>query len=956
MRKADLYLLLKNRRRNRRIPSRGLLPVLKPLAKALTAVISLVVVSLLFLAGLTYTRFAANLPSIEILPILLNGEDGELLLPTRLTDRSGSETLLTLANPGIIREYLVIDPAQPHHVSPQLVRAVVASLDPTFWENPGYSLKNWRDPQPATITERLVSDLLLWDEPPSSNRNLRMRLLAAQVVKEYGRTRVLEWYLNSAYFGHLAYGAESAAQLYLQKSARDLTLGDAALLTVLLDAPALNPIDAPGVALESQRLFLADLAEQGIITTEEFSAAVRQTMTLRISLADAQSSAPAFTRLVLQQLESQFGQRRLERGGLIVRTTLDSDLQHQFTCAATTQMLVFENPSASGVAYESEQCEAALLLPTRIFTGLEGQGLATAGLILDPKTGELLAYMGPTRHNGETRTDSRYQPGTLVSPFIALAGFTSGFSPASLRWDTPVSEDQGSVMVNPDGLYHGPVSLRSAIVGDYLTPLVQLANQVDVTRVSKVAEALGFSAITPASAPDLYSSKLQSSLIEVAAAYATLANSGLQAGVTGADGRIAPNLIKMVTSTNNRLILDRSLPSISTSLSEPLAYLVNNVLNDVTAWRDSYGYPNPLETGQNLAVKVGQVTDKSQVWTVGYTPDLVVVTWMGLPQPGSAEIGALVPAGLWNAMIKYATRGVADSGWGMPSGVTLMEVCVPSGMLPSLDCPATRQEVFLSGNEPVAPDTLYEKVQVNRETGQRATIFTDPELIEETVVMNVPSDLRQWAIDNGYTVAPAGYDSIPYLALDPDALLTAPEMFSVVGGKVKISGTAGGDDFSYYTIQVGKGINPESWQQLGDPIAAPVSEGQLLEWDTTTLDGLYAIRLLVVSASKEIHQAVLQVTVDNTPPSIVVSTPLTDQELQLVNGAVTLSANVQDASPLSKVEWWVDGKMAGTQTQTPYAWQLRTKTGKHTVQLKAWDSAGNSAQSPTIQFSITAAD
>src|SRR5512133_1271302 len=219
--------------------------------------------------------------------------------------------------------------------------------------------------------------------------------------------------------------------------------------------------------------------------------------------------------------------------------------------------------------------------------------------------------------------------------------------------------------------------------------------------------------------------------------------------------------------------------------------------------------------------------------------------------------------------------------------------------------------------------------------------------------MNVPVELRQWAIDNGYTVAPAGYDSIPYLAQDPNALLTAPTMFGVVGGKVNISGTANGDDFSYYTIQVGKGINPESWQQLGDPITAPVSVGQLLEWDTTGLDGLYAIRLLVVSTSKEIHQAVLQVTVDNTPPAIVVSTPFADQELQLVNGAVTLSANVQDASPLTKVEWWVDGKLAGTQTQAPYAWQLRAKTGKHTVQLKAWDSAGNSAQSPTIQFSIT---
>ena len=151
MRKADLYLLLKNRRKNRPSHSRSLLPVLKPLAKVLTAVVSIAFVGVLFLAGLTYARFAADLPSIEVLPVLLNASDGELLQPTRLTDRTGNETLLTLTNPGIGREYLVIDPAQPKHVSPQLVRAVVAYLDPTFWESPGYSLKNWRDAQPATI-------------------------------------------------------------------------------------------------------------------------------------------------------------------------------------------------------------------------------------------------------------------------------------------------------------------------------------------------------------------------------------------------------------------------------------------------------------------------------------------------------------------------------------------------------------------------------------------------------------------------------------------------------------------------------------------------------------------------------------------------------------------------------------------------------------------------------------
>jgi membrane carboxypeptidase/penicillin-binding protein PbpC len=118
------------------------------------------------------------------------------------------------------------------------------------------------------------------------------------------------------------------------------------------------------------------------------------------------------------------------------------------------------------------------------------------------------------------------------------------------------------------------------------------------------------------------------------------------------------------------------------------------------------------------------------------------------------------------------------------------------------------------------------------------------------------------------------------------------------------------------------------------------------------LDGLYAIRLLVVNKSNEAHQAVLQVTVDNTPPTIQITTPLLDQELQAINGAVTLNASVQDSSPIIKVEWWIDGKLAGTQTNAPFAWQLKTTSGKHTVQVKAWDSAANTAQSPTTQFSI----
>jgi membrane carboxypeptidase/penicillin-binding protein len=106
-------------------------------------------------------------------------------------------------------------------------------------------------PEPQTITERLVDELLLDSEPDSQIPPPPHALAGSQVVAQYGRTRVLEWYLNSAWFGHYAYGVESAAQLYLEKSASDLTLAESALLTPLLESPALNPLDAPDAAIKA---------------------------------------------------------------------------------------------------------------------------------------------------------------------------------------------------------------------------------------------------------------------------------------------------------------------------------------------------------------------------------------------------------------------------------------------------------------------------------------------------------------------------------------------------------------------------------------------------------------------------------------------------------------------------------------------------------------------------------
>jgi hypothetical protein len=197
----------------------------------------------------------------------------------------------------------------------------------------------------------------------------------------------------------------------------------------------------------------------------------------------------------------------------------------------------------------------------------------------------------------------------------------------------------------------------------------------------------------------------------------------------------------------------------------------------------------------------------------------------------------------------------------MPAGVTESDVCDPSGYLPTADCPDIVREVFLSGSEPTQSDNLFRAYLVNRETGLLATVFTPPDLVEERVFMVVPAEARTWAAAAGIPVPPEAYDSIQLGAPNPNVNITAPSLFAEINGRVEITGTAAGTGFQYYRIQVGQGLNPREWIQIGGNVIAPVTNGLLAEWDTTGLSGLYAVQLVVVYEDQRVETAVVQVTV-----------------------------------------------------------------------------------------------
>lgn len=953
LRKLDTYLIVK---RHHACSSHGREAAVRGWRRTvlvLGIVLVLMMGATLLLVGTAYAWVTADLPSLQKVPALLEPPNGLFLQPTRLYDRSGQHLLLTLENPGTQRRYLPLDESRPVHLSPQLVRVTVAALEPDFWSNPGFRLD-----RSQTLAERLAANLLLENEAPGWRRDFRERLLAAQLTASFGRNKVLEWYLNSAYYGHLAYGADAAAQVYLGHSAAQLDLAEAVLLTAVSQAPSLNPLDAPIAAREGAQMLLARLLTQGALSVEEYTSAAQELAGMQFNKEPQApvNLAPAFTRLALAQVAAQYGRQRVERGGLKVITTLDYDLQMQTVCTLMTQLLRAANDESEIKAPDGSECSAADRLPP-LPPGVPPPSpmLAASAEVLDPLSGQILALVGETHADrGESAGGeffAGHPPGSLLTPFVYLTGFARGMSPASLVWDVPASLPASLTgQTNPDGKFHGPVRVRIAMDNDYLASAAETLAQYGPSSVWQLAGQLGLSSLDNDSEKMIYGGG-EVHLVEAAQAYGVFAAGGMLAGEETTSHRLVSATVLRVESLDGADSSDQSLPQQQTVLSGPLAYLVNNILSDETARWPSLGHPNMLEVGRPTGVKLGQTADRQDAWTIGYTPQRLVAVWFGDP---TGQVDWRVPAGLWHAVIQYASRDLPAEGWSAPPGVTTVAVCDPSGLLPTQDCPNVVDEIFLQGNEPTHPDTLYRSYQINRETGRLATVFTPPELVDTRVYMSVPPEAQDWAREAGIPAPPRDYDAIQVPPPSPDAHITTPDLFAVVSGKVNITGTAAGKNFGYYRIQVGQGLNPRAWEQVGPDGNKPVTEGLLASWDTTSLDGLYAVRLLVVSRDQQVEMATIQVTVDNTPPMVKIVEPSSSEKLAFSSGrppVFQIMAN--DNIGVARVEYYLDGRLTATLGDAPYNYPWTGATqGKHSLTVKVFDRAGNQTDAGPVEFTV----
>jgi penicillin-binding protein 1C len=587
----------------------------------------------------------------------------------------------------------------PAHV----VNATIAIEDKDFYKHPGFSIsgiaralyknifrKSFQGG--STLTQQLVKNAYLTPDR-TIRRKAQELILSLLVEARYSKNEILERYLNEIPYGSTAYGIEAASELYFGKSAQELSLAEAALLAGLPAAPSrYSPFGSrPEFARARQESVLARMVEDGYITSEEAGGAKAE----ELIFSEAQElPAPHFVLWVKEQLAERYGETVVEQGGLRVTTTLDLDLQ--------------------GFAQEAVAEEVSDLEHLNVGNG--------AALVVKPNTGEILAMVGSKDYNASDEDGkvnvifANRQPGSSIKPLnYAFALQNKKITASAPLADIPtcfaVFGQAPYCPQNYDGQFHGAQQARFALGNSYNIPAVRVLALNGLEEFVEFANSMGITTFTD---PSQYGLSLTLGGGEVrpydmAVAFSTLANQGVRKPLTA--------FIKIEDWSGKVLYKrDEEVEGVRVIDPEP-AFIVSHILHDNNARSAAFGTGSYLNVRGHpeVSVKTGTTNDLRDNWTIGYTEQALVVTWVGNNDNspmGGAVSGVSGASPIWNRIMKealdkaeggYYNESEKGHAWPkQPAGIVGASICANTGSVPNehtADCP-TRFEYFLEGTVP----------------------------------------------------------------------------------------------------------------------------------------------------------------------------------------------------------------------------------------------------------------
>jgi 1A family penicillin-binding protein len=763
-----------------------------------------------------------------------------------------------------------------NRISPYLRQATIATEDANFYQHSGidyyalaravyYAVQEGDIVSGASTIPQQVVKMRFLSAERSVMRKIKEAVLSAEISREYQKDKILEIYLNDLNYGNLAYGAEAAAQTYFNKDVADLTLGEAALLAGLPQAPAYyDPYANPERAKDRQAVVLRLMIESEFITRDEADRAWLEPLTYAPVSYDLK--APHFTLFVRQQLEQIIDPKEFFEGGLSITTTLDLRLQ------AEAERIVAE--------------QVASVADRNVSNG--------ALVAMRPDTGEVLALVGSADFDN-VEIDGQVnmalaprQPGSTIKPLVYAMAFAKNDVPAEERWtpgtlvadikqEFPDGANPPYVPTNYDKKERGLVTVRSALGMSLNIPAVRAIQAIGVPNFVAMAPRFGITTLTrPDYGLSLSLGAGEIPLVEMTGAFAILANQGR---------RVPPVTILKITYSDGRVFCEQGTASPCQAdpnsgeqvLSAVDAFLITSILSDNDARSPVFGQNSLLRLDRPAAAKTGTTNDFRDVLTMGYTPQLVTGVWVG--NSDNSEMlnisGITGAAPIWNEFMRTALADQPAIDFTPPPGVRQWEVCADTGTQPSVACPEKRTLWFAEDRPPLPPEKdLHQRIKLDKLTGKLATEFTPPDAIEEKDFIVYPEQYRQWAEEHGIPQPPTEQSDV-YTG-EANVIIREPVDGEIVSGVITVVGSADAPAFASYELQYGVSHDPGAFSPpVSGPYGSPIVENVLGQWDTSGLeDGPHTLRLVVRDRAGAERETRVRVFVTHeAPPTPVEATP-----------------------------------------------------------------------------------
>jgi penicillin-binding protein 1B len=600
---------------------------------------------------------------------------------------------------------------------PNLVNAILSAEDKRFFEHPGFDFIRifgaaWNDLRhgthlqgASTITMQVARTYFL-----NTDRNWRRKvaeaMLSFELEQRYSKQRIFEMYANEVYLGNRgSFGVRGFAQasvVYFGKDLRQLSLGECAFLAGIIRAPNYySSADRhPERGLQSRDRVLPQMVENKYITVPDEQEAKRQPLKI-VHTSATSSEAPYFVDMVKDHLLDKYSENDLLSQNYRVYTTLDPDLQRLASAAVETGAknvdLLLEKKYAKWKRENAKKGKTEAIPQVQV-----------ALVSLDPHTGEIKALVGG-RDYGQSQLNhaiAHRQPGSVFKPFVYAAAFDNAVdgvqpvvTPSTPVDDEPTTFEFDGQEYTPNNYgekFMGHVTVRDALTNSLNVATVKVAEMIGYGRVVQIARQMGLGnniRATPAVALGAY----EMTPVDVATGYTAFGQGGVRA---------EPQFLHDIVSANGT-VLEKTTPENHAVLDPRVAYLVTSLLIDV------------LNKGTGATVRArgftlpaaGKTGTSRDGWFAGYTSNLVTVIWIGFDDNRDLGLaGGATAAPIWAEFMKKATllpayKNVKD--FDMPQGVQSVMIDPESSELATPSCPASRQEVYVTGSAPTQMCELH---------------------------------------------------------------------------------------------------------------------------------------------------------------------------------------------------------------------------------------------------------